>query len=108
MNALPYQPEIAQRMTRGTDESIATTAEFYQTENGYWLAWLGDGCAFVLPPDLADDEPADRVEGADDLVELLAMIESGEYAAMLEFEGTDEEWESLTACACGDEHHHHH
>ncbi|XXQ67655.1 hypothetical protein ACKLNO_08480 [Neisseriaceae bacterium B1] len=107
MNALPYQPEIAQRMTLGTEERIPVTAEFYQTENGYWLAWLGDGTAFVLPPDLAETEPADKVEGAGNVEELLAMINSGEYAAMLEFDGTDEEWEHLTACGCGDEHHHH-
>lgn len=107
MSALPYQPEIAQRMIQDSNDIIPTTAQFYQTSNGYWLAWLGDGNAFVLAPELPENEPADKVEGADNLTELLDMIESGAYAQMLAFDGNDAEWAALTSCTCCNEHHHH-
>lgn len=101
MKTLPYQPEIAERMTAGTDETIRADAQFYQTANGYWIAWQ-DGCAAVLPPGQPENKPCDWVEGMDGLDELAAFIESGEYADMPEFDGSDEEWAAL----CAHEHNH--
>lgn len=107
MNTLPYQRELAQRMTLGTENRIPVTAEFYETENGYWVAWLGNGNAFVLSPMQPENEPADQVEGAQLAAELLALIESGDYAAMLEFDGTEEQWQALNTCDCEDDTHQH-
>lgn len=95
MPALPYQPDLALRMTLGTEERIPVTAEFFATENGYHIAWLGNGKAFVLAPDAPDNEPADEVEGLDNAAELIDMIESGAYADITEFEGSEEEWQAL-------------
>ena len=46
------------------------------------------------------------VEGAESLQELVAMLESGEYDEIVEFEGDDEEWAQLNN-ACHADHHHH-
>lgn len=97
---LPYQAEIAQRMTFGSEHRIPVTAEFYQTTNGYWVAWQADGLALVLPPNWPENEPADHVEGAENLFALCAFIESGEYETAM---ASDEE----CICDCGDIHHHH-
>ena len=39
MNTLPFQADIAAQMQADTDEAIHPQAVFYQTANGYWLAW---------------------------------------------------------------------
>ncbi len=90
------------RMTVGTDEQIHPQAQFVCTENGYWLAWH-QGLAAVLPPQRAADEPCDWVEGMDSLTDLVALIESGEYAEIEEFDGDEAAW----AAACADHDHEH-
>ncbi|WP_051940354.1 hypothetical protein [Stenoxybacter acetivorans] len=94
MQTFPFQTEIAIRMQANTDETIHPDAVFYQTSNGYWLAWY-DGIAAVLPPNTPPDVPCDRVEGAHDLAEVVSLIESGEYAEIEEFDGDDAAWAAV-------------
>ena len=84
------------------DEAIHPQAVFYQTANGYWLAWH-NGIAAVLAPDTPPDIPCDWVEGAHDLAEIVALVESGEYAEVEEFDGDDEAWQ---AAIDAQQHHH--
>ncbi|MFD1243831.1 general secretion pathway protein GspG [Paralysiella testudinis] len=102
MNTLPFQADIAARMQADTDETIHPQAVFYQTANGYWLAWH-NGIAAVLAPDTPPDIPCDWVEGAHDLAEIVALVESGEYAEVEEFDGDDEAWQ---AAIDAQQHHH--
>ena len=77
MQILPFQPEIAERMLAGTDgESIHRDSAFVQTANGYWLAWH-DGIAALLAPDTPPGTPCLWVEGAQNLAELVALVENG-------------------------------
>ncbi|MGB4883125.1 MAG: hypothetical protein WBO82_08855 [Neisseria sp.] len=106
MKTLSFQANIATRMLENTvDEHIHPEALFIQTANGYWLAWH-DGTAAVLSPNTPAGQPCDWVEGAESLQELVAMLESGEYDEIVEFEGDDEEWAQLNN-ACHADHHHH-
>lgn len=91
---LPFQPQIADRMQAGSDEVIPAAALFCRTGGGYWLAWH-QGVAWVLAPDTPPDVPCDRVEGAHDPAEVVALIDSGDYAAMEEFDGDDAAWDAL-------------
>lgn len=100
MDTLPYQAHIAERMNIDTETPISSNAVFYQTENGYWIAWHDD-IAAVLPPYLTDNEPCDWVEGADSLVELVSLIESGDYEQLLEQEDDAHEHHG---CGCGCQH----
>lgn len=102
MNTLPFQAEIAARMQADTDEAIHPQAVFYQTANGYWLAWH-NGIAAVLAPDTPPDIPCDWVEGAHNLAEIVALVESGAYAEVEEFDGDDAAWQA----AIDAQHHHH-
>lgn len=102
MNTLPFQADIAAQMQADTDEAIHPQAVFYQTANGYWLAWH-NGIAAVLAPDTPPDIPCDWVEGAHDLAEIVALAESGEYAEVEEFDGDDEAWQ---AAIDAQQHHH--
>lgn len=80
-------------MQAHTDEAVAADAVFYQTNNGYWVAWH-QGTAWVLAADTPPDVAADWVEGAHDLAELVALIESGAYAEVEEFDGDDQAWQA--------------
>jgi len=84
MNTLPYQPEIAERMN--------THAEYA----------IGPAAAAVLPPNLPDSEPCDWVEGIEDLAELVDLVESGEYEALL---AADDDGGHAHECGCGCHHH---
>ena len=102
MDILSFQPEIAERMLVNTEgEQIHPAAQFIKTENGYWLAWH-EGLAALLEPDTPPDVPCFWVEGAHDLEELVALVESGEFDEVEEFEGDDEAW-----LAAAEQHHHH-
>ncbi|MDK4688132.1 hypothetical protein [Kingella negevensis] len=98
METLPYQAEIAARMNVSAETVVPEYAEFFETENGYWLAWYDD-TASVLPPDFPENEPCDVVEGADSLAELVSLIESGDYEALLA-ESFDDEHEHSCGCGC--------
>ena len=103
MNTLPYQPEIAERMNAHSDDVIRQDAQFYHTQNGYWIAWQADlAAAAVLPPNLPDSEPCDWVEGIEDLAELVDLVESGEYEALL---AADDDGGYAHECGCGCHHH---
>ena len=102
MNTLPFQADIAAQMQADTDEAIHPQAVFYQTANGYWLAWH-NGIAAVLAPATPPDIPCDWVEGAHDLAEIVALVESGEYAEVEEFDGDDAAWQ---AAIDAQQHHH--
>ena len=103
MQTLPFQPEIAERMLAGTtDEHIHPEAVFVRTANGYWVAWH-QGLAAVLADTTPPDIPCDWVEGAHDLAEIVALVESGEYAEVEEFDGDDEAWQ---AAIDAQQHHH--
>ena len=103
MNTLPYQPEIAERMNAHSDDVIRQDAQFYHTQNGYWIAWQADSAtAAVLPPNLPDSEPCDWVEGIEDLAELVDLVESGEYEALLV---ADDDGGYAHECGCGCHHH---
>ena len=103
MNTLPYQPEIAKRMNAHSDDAIGEDAQFYCTQNGYWIAWQADSAtAAVLPPNLPDSEPCDRVEGIGELDELVDLVESGEYEALL---AADDDDGHAHECGCGCHHH---
>ena len=105
MQTLPFQPEIAERMLAGTtDEHIHPEAVFVRTANGYWVAWH-QGVAAVLADTTPPDIPCDWVEGAESLAELVAMLESGEYAEIAEFDGDDEAWAQMLA-GCDEDHEH--
>ena len=58
--------------------------------------------AAVLPPNLPDSEPCDWVEGIEDLAELVDLVESGEYEALL---AADDEGGHAHECGCGCHHH---
>lgn len=96
MQTLPFQADIAARMQADTNETIHPQAVFYQTANGYWIAWHA-GIGAVLAPDTPPDIPCDWVEGAQNLIELVALIESGDYAEVAEFDGDDEAWQAAIA-----------
>lgn len=105
MKTLPFQKEIAERMLAGTEgETIHPESVFVQTDNGYWVAWH-EGLAAVLAPDTPPDIPCDWVEGAHSLEEMVALLESGEYAEVMEFDGDDEAWQQVLA-ECAEEHDH--
>ncbi len=95
----PYQPEIAARMDFGEETKISSNAQFYQTANGYWIAWQPEVAA-VLPPDLPNSEPCDRVEGGDSLAELTSLIESGDYEALLAEDAAHEHKHEGCTCGC--------
>ncbi|WP_274584367.1 hypothetical protein V9W64_01640 [Neisseria leonii] len=102
MQTLPFQTEIAERMLVNTEnEHIHPDARFIRTANGYWLAWH-EGKAALLPPDTPPDVPCFWVEGAQDLAELVALVENGDFDHVEEFDGDDDAWHE-TAC----QHHHH-
>ena len=107
MDTLPFQNEIAARMLVNTEgETIHPDARFFQTANGYWVAWY-EGVAAVLPPDAAPGEPCFWVEGAHDIDELAAMLENGEFYDMETFDVEEEEWhEAGHTCGCGCAHGH--
>ena len=103
MNTLPYQPEIAERMNTHAEYAIGQDAQFYRTQNGYWIAWQADSAtAAVLPPNLPDSEPCDWVEGIEDLAELVDLVESGEYEVLL---AADDDGGHAHECGCGCYHH---
>lgn len=102
MNTLPFQPEIAKRMLINTEnESIHPDAQFFQTANGYWLAWH-NGLAAVLAPNTPPDIPCFWVEGAQNIQELAALAESGALEQAEEFDADDDAW--LEACCTNHEH----
>ena len=96
MNTLPYQSDIAARMNVDALHDIPEHAQFYHTQNGYWIAWFAP-IAAVLPPNLPKNEPCDWIEEADDLTQWVDLIESGEYESLLNEEHS---------CNCGCTHEH--
>ena len=104
MDTLPYQAHIAERMNIDTETPISSNAVFYQTENGYWIAWQPE-IAAVLPPDLPADEPCDWAEGAESLVDLVSLIESGDYEALLADDAANaDDPPHAHGCSCGCAH----
>ena len=104
MQTLPFQPTIAERMLVNTqDENISRDAQFFQTANGYWIAWH-EGTAALLAPNTPPDIPCFWVEGTDDLTELVAMVENGEFDNVEEFDGDDEAWQQVAGCGCSHDH----
>lgn len=93
-NTFLNREDIINRMLIGTDESIHPEAQIVRTENDYWVAWH-DGLAAVLSPDAEANSPCDWVEGAATLEDLVIWIEGGEYAAMDDFDGSEDEWNEL-------------
>ena len=101
MQILPFQPEIAKRMLAGTDgETIHRDSAFVQTANGYWLAWH-DGIAALLAP----DTPCFWVEGAQNLEELVSLVENGGFDEVEEFDGSDDSWHEAAAGCSGHDGH---
>ena len=103
MIPLSPPPEIVARINESADTPLAPSAQFYHTQNGYWIAWQPE-IAAVLPPDLPAGEPCDWVEGAETLADLVELIESGDYEALAYFEGSEEEWQEQEGCSCGCQH----
>ena len=73
MIPLSPPPEIVARINASAETPLAPNAQFYHTQNGYWIAWQPETAA-VLPPDLPAGEPCDWVEGAESLAELVSLI----------------------------------
>ncbi|MFC2352384.1 hypothetical protein ACF3NW_05090 [Eikenella halliae] len=103
MQPLPYQPQIAEHMNIGSETPVAPDAQFYRTANGYWIAWQPETAA-VLPPDLPDGKPCDWVEGAESLAELVSLIESGDYEALLAEDSDEHDHGHEHHCGCGCSH----
>ena len=104
MQILPFQPKIAERMLAGTDgETIHRDSAFVQTANGYWLAWH-DGIAALLAPDNPPGTPCLWVEGAQNLAELVALVENGGFDEVEEFDGDDDSWHEAAAGCSGHGH----
>ena len=104
MIPLSPPPEIIARINASAETPIAPRAQFYHTANGYWIAWQPE-IAAVLPPDLPADEPCDWVEGSESLAELVSLIESGDYEALLADDAADaDEPTHAHGCACGCAH----
>lgn len=105
MQTLPFQPEIAERMLAGTtDEHIHPEAVFVHTANGYWggLAPRPGRCARRHHP---ARHPL-RLGGRRRITgRIAAMLESGEYAEIAEFDGDDEAWAQMLA-GCDEDHEH--
>ena len=99
MTPLPYSPEIAARMNDGAETPIAPSAQFYHTANGYWIAWQPE-IAAVLPPNLPADESCDWIEGTESLAELVSLIESGDYEALLAADADEPAHNHGCACGC--------
>ena len=64
MNPISCPPDILARFRSGSEAPLAPETEFYQTANGYWIAWQPETAA-VLPPHLPEGEPCDCIEGMD-------------------------------------------
>lgn len=94
IQTISSRAQVLARMTAGTGQTIPADAQVVRTANGYWVAWF-DQQAAVLPPGVPPEQGCDWVEGCAGLEELIQLIESGEYAAMEDFEGSDAEWEAL-------------
>ncbi len=101
----PSKDDIIKRMIINTDETIHPNANIVCTQNDYWIAWH-DGLAAVLSPNVDDNTPCDWVEGASSLEDLIIWVESGEYAEMENFDGSEEEWDELVLDS--EAHHHEH
>ena len=99
MNPISCPPDILARFHSGSEAPLAPEPEFYQTANGYWIAWQPETAA-VLPPHLPEGEPCDCIEGMDSPAELAALIESGEYEALLAEEDGAETSEHTCGCGC--------
>ena len=98
MTPLSPPPEIIARINASAETPIAPSAQFYHAANGYWIAWQPE-IAAVLPPDLPAGEPCDWVEGAESLAELVSLIESDDYEALLAADA-DEPHEHGCGCGC--------
>ena len=105
-NILPYQTDIAQRMLSGSEnETIRRDACFLQTANGYWIAWHDEHSpAAVLAPDTPEGEPCFWVEGAQNLAELAAMAENGDFEEIFEESGEHPQTAAHCGCGCGGQH----
>ena len=75
------------------------TAQFYHTANGYWIAWQPE-IAAVLPPNLPADESCDWIEGTESLAELVSLIESGDYEALLTADADEPAHHHGCGCGC--------
>ena len=104
MTPHPYPAAIAARINESAATPLLPNAQFYHTQNGYWIAWQPETAA-VLPPDLPAGEPCDWVEGAESLAELASLIESGDYEALLAEDADNaNEHAQEGGCACGCAH----
>ena len=104
MIPLSPPPEIVARINASAETPLAPNAQFYHTQHGYWIAWQPETAA-VLPPDLPAGEPCDWVEGAESLAELVSLIESGDYEALLAEDADNaNEHAQEGGCACGCAH----
>ena len=92
-------PEIVARINESADTPLASGAQFYHTQNGYWIAWQPE-IAAVLPPNLPDDESCDWIEGTESLAELVSLIESGDYEALLATDADEPAHHYGCACSC--------
>lgn len=101
METQTYLAEIADLMNPHLDQAIPQNAEFYQTDNGYWIAFTPEWAAILLP----DERGCDWIEGADTLGELVSLIESGEYEELFLSE-ENQEHEHGENCSCGQHHSH--
>ena len=94
MTPLPYSPEIAARMNDGAETPIAPNALFYHTQNGYWIAWQPE-IAAVLPPKGFSSNSENK-----SLAELVSLIESGDYEALLAADADEPAHNHGCACGC--------
>ena len=104
MTPLSPPPEIIARIHASAETPIAPSAQIYHTANGYWIAWQPE-IAAVLPPNLSADESCDWIEGTESLAELVSLIESGDYEALLAEDADNaNEHAQEGGCACGCAH----
>lgn len=99
MTPLSPPPEIITRINASAETPLTPSAQFYHTQNGYWIAWQPE-IAAVLPPNLPNDESCDWIEGTESLAELVSLIESGDYEALLATDADEPVHHHGCACGC--------
>lgn len=105
LHRIATKQEVIARLTQGTDDVIAPSAQFVRTDNGYWVAWH-EQTATIIHEDAQDDEVSFRVEGIASLSELVDMLTNGDFDEIEDFEGDEQAWDDVVLDA--DAHHHDH